>query len=225
MVSPGGCEGAPHDTEVRRLGHEPLEWRPTTLEIGVRRYRCAECGHGWRHDTSRAAEPRAKLSRRGPRWALEGIVCQHLTIARVTDGLGVAWDTANDAVLAEGKGVLLDDEHGFDGVKVLGVYERVWRRTRRGYKYVTVIIHLTRIRDKTGPARLLDMVEDRSKQAFKQWLAARPKTWPDGIEVVAMVPPQAGGAPRIHRLQYGHQRRVAQGSRGDGSVPRRAVSW
>ena len=40
-----------------------------------------------------------------------------------------------------------------------GVDEHVWRRTRRGDKYVTVIIDLTGIRDGTGPARLLDMVE------------------------------------------------------------------
>lgn len=181
-----GCEGSPRDSVVRRLAHEPLGWRPTTLEITVRRYRCAECGHVWRQDTSRAAEPRAKLSRRGLRWALEGIVVQHLTVARVAEGLGVAWDTANDAVLAEGKRGLIDDEHRFDGVRVLGVDEHVWRHTRRGDKYVTVIIDLTGIRDKTGPARLLDMVEGRSKQVFKQWLAARPKAWRDGIEVVAM---------------------------------------
>src|SRR5215211_7550926 len=42
--------------------------------------------------------------------------------------------------------------------------------TRRGDKYVTVIIDLTPIRDGTGPARLLDMVEGRSKQVFKTWL-------------------------------------------------------
>ena len=40
----------------------------------------------WRQDTTRAAEPRAKLSRRGLRWALEGIVVQHLTVARVAEG-------------------------------------------------------------------------------------------------------------------------------------------
>ena len=32
---------------------------------------------------------------------------QHLTVARVAEGLGVAWRTANDAVLAEGKRVLI----------------------------------------------------------------------------------------------------------------------
>jgi len=181
-----GCQDVPRDTVARRLAHEPLGWRPTTLEVTVRRYRCTGCGHVWRQDTSRAAEPRAKLSRRGLRWALEGIVCQHLTVARVAESLAVSWNTANDAVLAEGKRVLIEDPRRFDGVKVVGVDEHVWRHTRRGDKYVTVIIDLTGIRDGTGPARLLDMLEGRSKQAFKQWLADRPQSWRDRIEVVAM---------------------------------------
>lgn len=152
----------------------------------MRRYRCSGCGYVWRQDTTAAAEPRAKLSRRALRWALEGIVVQHLSVARVAEGLGVAWDTANDAVLAEGKRVLIDEEHRFEGVKVVGVDEHVWRHTRRGDRYVTVIIDLTPVRDGTGPARLLDMVEGRSKQAFKTWLADRPQEWRDGVEVVAM---------------------------------------
>jgi transposase len=181
-----GCEGAPRDTVTRSLAHEPLGWRPTTLLVTIRRYRCSGCGHVWRQDISKAAEPRAKLSRRGLRWALEGIVVGHLTVARVAEGLGVAWNTANDAVLAEGNRVLVDDPDRFAGVQVLGVDEHVWRHTRRGDKYVTVIIDLTPVRDRTGPARLLDMVEGRSKQAFKTWLAARPEAWRAGLEVVAM---------------------------------------
>lgn len=181
-----GCEGTPRDTVTRRLAHEPLGWRPTTLLIRIRRYRCTGCGHVWRQDTTAAAEPRAKISRGGLRWALEGIVCQHLTVARVAEGLGVSWNTANAAVLAEGRRVLIDDPARFDGVKVLGVDEHVWRHTRRGDKYVTVIIDLTPIRDGTGPSRLLDMVEGRSKQTFKTWLADRPRAWRDAVEVVAM---------------------------------------
>ena len=181
-----GCEGTPRGTVVRRLAHEPFGWRPTVLLVTVRRYRCGECGHVWRQDMSKAAEPRAKLSRRALRWALEGLVVAHLTVARIAEGLAVSWNTANDAVLAEGKRVLINDPRRFDGVHVLGVDEHVWRHTRHGDKYVTVIIDLTPIRDDTGPARLLDMVEGRSKQAFKTWLAARPEAWRAGVEVVAM---------------------------------------
>ena len=49
-----------------------------------------------------------------------------------------------------------------------------------------MIIDLNPARDKTGPARLLDMLEERSKAAFKAWLEARPEAWKDRIEVVAM---------------------------------------
>ena len=49
-----------------------------------------------------------------------------------------------------------------------------------------MIIDLTPVRDGTGPARLLDMIEGRSKQAFKRWLAERDQAWRDAVEVVAM---------------------------------------
>ncbi len=75
---------------ARRLAHVPPAWRPTTLLVSIRRYKCIGCGHVWRQDTSHAAEPRAKLTRTGLRRALEGIVVQHLTVARVAEGLGDA---------------------------------------------------------------------------------------------------------------------------------------
>ena len=125
-------------------------------------------------------------ARRGLRWALEAIVCQHLSVARVAESLAVSWNTANNAVLAEGRRVLIEDPARFDGVRVIGVDEHVWRHTRRGDKFVTVIIDLTPVHTKTGPARLLDMIEGRCKRAFKTWLAERPKSWRDGVEVVAM---------------------------------------
>ncbi len=114
------------------------------------------------------------------------IVCQHVSIARVAQGLGVAWNTANDAVLAEGRRVLINDPGRLNGVKVIGVDEHVWRHTRRGDKYVTVIIDLTPVRAGTGPARLLDMIPGRSKAAFKAWLTQRPQAWREAVEVVAM---------------------------------------
>ncbi len=181
-----GCEGVVRDTVVRRLAHEPLGWRPTVLEVTIRRYRCTGCGHVWRQDTTRAAEPRARLSRRALRWALEGLVVQHLTVARIAESLNVSWNAANDAVLAEGKRVLISNPARFDGVSVIGVDEHAWRHTRKGDKYVTVIIDLTPVRDGKGPARLLDMVEGRSKQVFANWLDQQPQAWRDRIQIVAM---------------------------------------
>lgn len=181
-----GCEGIPRDTVVRRLAHEPQGWRPVTLVVRVRRYQCSGCSRVWRQDTRRAAQPRSKLSRGALRWALEALVCQHLTVARIADALDVSWDCANTAVLEEGRRVLIDKKYRLDGVTVIGVDEHVWRHTRRGDKYVTVIIDLTPVNERRGPARLLDMVEGRSKRAFKEWLAGRDQVWRDRVEVVAM---------------------------------------
>lgn len=156
---------------TRKLAHEPFGHRPTTLLIRLRRYKCELCGRVWRHDTDQAAPARAKISRTGLAWALKALVVDHATISVIAAKLAVSWHTANDAILAEGHRALIDDPSRFDNVSVIGVDEHVWRHTRRGDKYVTVIIDLTPIRDQTGPARLLDMVEGRSKAVFKSWLA------------------------------------------------------
>jgi transposase len=181
-----GCQGAPRDTVWRKLAHVPLGWRPTILHLRVRRYRCTGCGHVWRQDTSAAAAPRAKLSRHAVLWALKSVVLDRLSIARVAAGLGTSWHTVNDAVLAAGRALLINAPGRLDGVRVIGVDEHAWRHTRRGDKYVTVIIDLTPVRDGTGPSRLLDMIAGRSKQVFKSWLDARTPTFRDGIQVVAM---------------------------------------
>jgi hypothetical protein len=98
----------------------------------------------------------------------------------------VSWHTANDAVCAEGRRVLISDPDRLTGVAVIGVDEHVWRHTRRGEKYVTVIIDLTPVQDRSGPSRLLDMVEGRSKAVFTAWLAEQSEAFRDGVEVVAM---------------------------------------
>ena len=71
-------------------------------------------------------------------------------------------------------------------MRVIGVDEHVWRHTPYGDKFVTVILDLTPIRDRSGPSWLLDMVPGRSKQVFKTWLASQPDTWRERIEIVAM---------------------------------------
>jgi transposase len=112
-------------------------------------------------------------------------VCQHLTVARVAEGLGVSWNTANDAVLPEGKRALIDDGGRFDSVKALGVDEHMWRTHPPRRQIRHRVIDLTGIRDGTGPARLLDMVEGRSKQRSRPGSPSGHKPG-DAVEVVAM---------------------------------------
>ena len=181
-----GCQGEARDTVIRRPAHEPYGWRPTILHVSVRRYRCQTCAHVWRQDMSQAADPRAKLSRAAVRWALTGLVVHHLTVARVAQALGVSWNTANTAVLGEGQRLLINDPARCEGVRVIGVDKHMWRHTPYGDKYVTVILDLTPIRERSGPSRLLDMVPGRSKRVFKTWLASQPDMWRERIEIVAM---------------------------------------
>lgn len=181
-----GGEGVPRGTVVRKLAHLPLGWRPTTLWVRVRRYRCADCARVWRQDTTAAAEPRAKLSRHAVLWALKSVVIDRMSIARVAAALASSWHTVNDAVLTAGRQLLIEDPTRFDSVKVIGVDEHCWRHTGHGSHYVTVVIDLTPVRAGTGPARLLDMVPGRSKAVFKTWLEAQTQGFREEIEVVAM---------------------------------------
>ncbi len=119
-------------------------------------------------------------------WTLKAAVIDRMSITRVAQALGVAWATANNAVLAAGRELLIDDPGRFDHVRIIGVDEHCWRHTSRGARFVTVIIDLTPVRSGRGPARLLDMVPGRSKQVFKTWLDAQSEAFKAGIETVAM---------------------------------------
>ena len=101
---------------------------------------------------------------------------------------------ANTAVLAEGARLLINDPDRFEGVRVIGVDEHVWRHTPYGDKYVTVILDLTPIREGSGPSRLLDMVPGRSKQVFKTWLAT---LWMSVVGAFSKNFTTGAGVPRI----------------------------
>ncbi|MGP5597365.1 ISL3 family transposase, partial [Brachybacterium alimentarium] len=94
-----GQAGVPRGTVLRTIVHVPLGWRPTMLQVRVRRYRCPDCCTVWRQDTTAAAASRTKLSRNAVFWALKSVVIDRMSIARVAENLGTAWHTVNDAVL------------------------------------------------------------------------------------------------------------------------------
>ncbi|MGO3503552.1 ISL3 family transposase [Brachybacterium tyrofermentans] len=181
-----GQLGVPRGTVARMIVHAPFGWRPTMLQVRVRRYRCVDCCTVWRQDISKAVAARGKLSRDAIYWTLKSVVIDRMSIARVAENVGTAWHTVNDTVLEAGSELLINDPHRFDGVRVIGVDEHVWSHTGRGSKYVNVIIDLTPIRDGTGPSRLLDMVPGRSKKVFKTWLQEQKPVFRDRIETVAM---------------------------------------
>ena len=186
-----GCSGRPRDTVTRRLAHVPFGWRPTVLLVRLRRFACTGCGRVWRQDLSAAAQPRGKLSRDAVLWALKSLVLDRLSVARIAAALAVAWHTVNDAVLTAGRELLIADPTRLNGVEVIGVDEHCWRHPRGQdshalERFVTVIIDLTPVRNGTGPARLLDLVEGRSKAVFTAWLQAQTSAFRAGLQVVAM---------------------------------------
>ena len=155
------------------------------MHMSVRHYRCQECAHVLRQDMSQAAQPRAKLSRSAVRWALTGVV-HHLTVARIPRPSACPGRAANTAILGEGQRILTGNPDRFEGVRVIGVDEHVWRHTPYGDKYVTVILDVTPVRDRRGPSQLLDMIPGRSNQVFKTQLDAWPNNRRERIEIVTM---------------------------------------
>ena len=86
----------------------------------------------------------------------------------------------------------------------------MWRHTRRGDRYVTVIIDLTPVRDRSGPARLVDVVPGRSKKALQD-LARR------SGRVLAWAG-RGGGDGRFHRVQERRWRGAPTGPGGHGPL-------
>lgn len=119
-------------------------------------------------------------------WGLEALVVDRLSISRIAAALGVAWDTANTAILDAGQQLLIEHPGRLNGVEVLGADEHVWRHTRLGDKYVTVIIDLTPVRDGSGSSRLLAMIPRRSKAVFRTWLDQQSQDFRQEVEIVAM---------------------------------------
>ena len=118
-------------------------------------------------------------------WGLRALGLESMSISRAATALGVTWHTANSAILARAEQTIVNNPDRFEGARVIGVDEHAWRHTRKGDRYVTVVIDLTRVRDGTGPARLPGMVEGGPEKAFKDWLAERDQGWRERVEVVA----------------------------------------
>lgn len=90
-----GQAGVSRGTVTRTIVHVPVGWRPTMLQVRVRRYRCADCCTVWRQDTTTAAAARTKLPRDAVYWALNARTYR-VSLAERWRGTSVAlWRTPN----------------------------------------------------------------------------------------------------------------------------------
>jgi hypothetical protein len=72
-------------------------------------------------------------------------------------------------------------------VRIVVIDEHRWAPRRHGTDgFVTVIIDLTPVHDRSGPARLLDVVSGRSATALASWLSAQTADFAQTVQVIAM---------------------------------------
>jgi transposase len=206
VESPPREEGCPvcgviahsHGRREVRLVDVPCMARPVELAWRKRTWRCAEpaCAGGVfteQHDD--VAKPRALLTTRACRWAIDQLRREHASVQGLARQLGTTWRTVWNSIkplLEE----LAADESRFDGVTSLGVDEHVWHHVStkpieqggRGPKELTGMVDLSR--DATGRtrARLLDLVPGRSGAAYADWLKARNAAFRAGIGVATLDP-------------------------------------
>ena len=180
-----GASGRVRSSWCRRFVHTPIGQHGVHLMVRVRRYECIPCARSWTDDLTRIAPEGRRLTEAAIWWAAAEIVLKSKSVLACARDLYCSWGALNTAVLAKGMATLINNPYRLDGVEMVGVDEHVWRHTRHGNRYVTVIVDLTP-RKHDQPARLLDMVEGRSEKAFARWLAEQSQSLRDRVKVIAM---------------------------------------
>lgn len=135
--------------------------------------------------------PRAKLTTRCIKWAIDQLRREHASIRGLARQLGVSWDAVWDQIrpVLEAKAA---DESRFAGVTTLGVDEHIWHHTfphkGKGPKEFTGMVDLTTDDQGRLQARLLDLVPGRSGPVYGQWLQDRGPDFRHGIAIAPLDP-------------------------------------
>jgi transposase len=186
-----GQDGRYRDTVTRPLTDLPVAGYPLVLQVAVPRYRCAtpSCGRAvFNQNLGKLAAPRSSTTRRCARYVLRRLMIDRTTVSAIAAELGVSWHTVSTIAMHATAGLIAAaGPDRLAGVRVIGVDEHRWAPRRRGTDgFVTLIIDLTPTRDRSGPARLVDIVAGRSAAALSTWLATQPPAFRGQLEVVAM---------------------------------------
>ena len=182
-----------HDRDEVGLVDAPSFGRPVRLAWVKRRYLCPEpdcVGGTFVERNDAVAAPRALLTTRAVRWAVQQLRREHASIAGLARQLGVDWNTLWRAVHTR-LDALAGDPARFEGVTMLGVDEHVWHHVDqrvRGPKMLTGMVDLTRDENGQVKARLLDLVPGRSGAVYGDWLTRRGKRFRADVQVATLDP-------------------------------------
>jgi transposase len=193
-----GVVARSHGRRTVELIDTPCFGRPVRLRWRKRTWTCPDpaCPVGtFTKQDDQVAPPRALLTARACRWAIEQLRREHASVAGLARQLGTTWRTAWRSIrplLEQAAG----EESRFAGVTRLGVDEHVWHHVStkpmeqggRGPKELTGMVDLTPDQQGRIHARLLDLVPGRSGTVYADWLAQRGDSFRAAVQVAALDP-------------------------------------
>jgi transposase len=198
-----GCPGCgvlvrSHGRRSVELIDTPCFGRPVRVRWRKRTWTCPDSGcpvGTFTEQDERVAAPRALLTTRARRWAIEQLRREHTSVAGLARQLGTTWRTVWRSIkplLARA----VEDEARFGGVTRLGVDEHVWHHVStkpieaggRGPKELTGMVDLTPDQSGRVRARLLDLQPGRSGNVYADWLAQRGDAFRARVQVATLDP-------------------------------------
>jgi transposase len=198
-----GCPGCgvivfSHGRRTVELIDTPCFGRPVRVRWRKRTWTCpqAACPIGtFTEQDEQVAVPRALLTARACRWAIEQLRREHASIAGLARRLGTTWRTVWRSIRPLLQRAA-DDEARFAGVSRLGVDEHVWHHVStkpieqggRGPKELTGMVDLTPDQQGRVQARLLDLQPGRSGSVYSDWLAQRGDAFRAAVQVATLDP-------------------------------------
>lgn len=123
-----GCgePGRLRDHTERVLTDLPISGHPTRLRVQVPRFTCENPGCGgsiFRGGIDHVASARAKVTARCPRWIIQRLAVDKMSISAIARTLGLDWKTVNTLALAAVRRIVCDDPTRLDTVRYIGVDE------------------------------------------------------------------------------------------------------
>ena len=184
-----GCGTRAESKGRRRTKVRDLEagGRPVVLVWEKRRWRCPDpdCDARTWTEQAQAIAPRAVLTERA-RWEIfRRIGEEGRSTAEVARAFGIAWATAWAAFESLARPAV-EDPSRIEGVEALGVDETGFLAATPAHPriFATGLVDVRR-------GLLCDVIEGRSAAELRRWLAARPRGWLAGVEVVTIDPHEA----------------------------------